>query len=117
MGYFSNGTEGMGYKEIYCSNCIHQNGFDGKSGCAIWLAHMLHNYKECNNKDSILHLLIPRNKEGTNEQCTMFVEGVAPGVAKEHEPPIDVSHVMPAMREWAEKHLAPTENAKKAMGA
>jgi len=42
-------------------------------GCTVWLAHELHNYEECNNENSILHLLIPRTKDGLgNEQCTMF---------------------------------------------
>lgn len=72
MGYFSNGTEAMMYEEQYCDNCVHQDGPDGKSGCAVWLAHFLYNYKECNNPESILHLLIPRSKDGlTNEKCLM----------------------------------------------
>ena len=71
MGYFPNGTAGMDYEDKYCYQCVHQNGPDGKSGCAVWLAHMLHNYKECNNKDSILHLLIPLT-ELDNGQCLMF---------------------------------------------
>ena len=73
MGYFSNGSEGDSYESAVCSNCAHQNGPDGKSGCAVWLAHMLHNYDECNKEDSILHLLIPITKDGLrNEDCTMF---------------------------------------------
>lgn len=73
MGYFSNGTEGMVYEERFCSRCVHRDGKDGQSGCALWLAHTLHNYEECNKKDSILHLLIPRSKDGLrNEECEMF---------------------------------------------
>ena len=73
MGYFSNGTEGAIYEELYCSRCIHQKPNDG--GCAVFLAHLLHNYEECDNEDSILHLLIPRKKDGIgNDQCTMFIE-------------------------------------------
>jgi hypothetical protein len=82
MGYFSNGTQGDCYEERYCSRCIHVNGKDGKSGCAVMLAHMLHNYKECNNKDSILHLLIRQgngNKgEPWNYECEMFHDGKKP---------------------------------------
>jgi hypothetical protein len=75
MGYFSNGTEGMEYEAQYCDRCVHQKPDDG--GCAVWLAHMLHNYDECNNNDSILHLLIPRTDGGlTNGQCAMFHEAV-----------------------------------------
>lgn len=71
MGYFSNGTEGMMYEQRFCDHCIHQKPDDG--GCAVMLAHLLHNYDECNKPDSILHLLIPRSKDGIgNEQCAMF---------------------------------------------
>ena len=73
MGYFSNGTEGEMYEEQYCNRCIHQNGPDGESGCAVMLAHLLWNYDECNNDASILDTLIPRSPDGVgNEKCTMF---------------------------------------------
>jgi len=72
MGYFSNGTAGMDYAARYCDKCQHQGPPDGP-GCSVWLAHELYNYDECNNKNSILHILIPRTKDGLgNEQCTMF---------------------------------------------
>lgn len=68
MGYFSNGSEGMDYEERYCAHCLHYEG------CPVWLAHMIHNYDECNNEGSILHMLIPRSKDGLgNERCAMFV--------------------------------------------
>jgi hypothetical protein len=74
MGYFANGTENMMYEERYCAKCIH----DGEeSGCAVMLAHMLFNYEECNNPESILHLLIPRSDDGLgNERCRMFADKV-----------------------------------------
>jgi hypothetical protein len=78
MGYFSNGSAGMDYEARFCDRCVHQNGKDGKSGCAVMLAHNLNNYKECNNEESILHLLIPRDSEGWNQECQMFLEGDAP---------------------------------------
>ena len=69
MGYFSNGSEGADYEERYCLRCIH------RQECAVWEAHFLLNYQEANKKDSILHLLIPRTKNGLgNEQCRMFIE-------------------------------------------
>jgi hypothetical protein len=74
MGYFSNGTEGEMYEEEYCSKCVHAKG------CAVWHAHMAHNYAECNKDDSILHLLIPRLKPLPpappifNDKCLMFYE-------------------------------------------
>jgi len=73
MGYFANGSEGDRYEAQYCDHCIHQNGPDGESGCAVWNAHGLFNYVDCNKPDSILHVLIPRGKGGRNEQCRMFM--------------------------------------------
>jgi len=66
MAYFSNGSEGMDYEEAWCSKCIHQNG------CAVWSAHMFHNYDEANKPEIILHMLIPIDKDGNNLGCTMF---------------------------------------------
>ena len=69
MGYFANGTEGMDYDSEYCERCVHSNG------CAVMEAHMLYNYDECNNKNSILDLLIPRKENGIgNEKCRMLCE-------------------------------------------
>lgn len=68
MGYFSNGTEGEMYEAEYCAKCDHNANDD----CAVLLAHLIYNYDECNKKDSILHLLIPRDKDGYNEKCKMF---------------------------------------------
>jgi hypothetical protein len=73
MGYFSNGSEGMDYEATYCERCIHFGPEEGP-GCPVWLAHLIHNYDECNKEESILHILIPRAADGSNEQCTMFVE-------------------------------------------
>lgn len=75
MGYFSNGSEGMDYQARWCDRCVH----DEDQRCPLWLAHLIHNYKECNNKESILHMLIPRGKDGLeNEQCKMFIEAPPP---------------------------------------
>jgi hypothetical protein len=74
MGYFSNGTEGACYEEEYCDRCVHRNGSDGDGMCPVWAAHLLHNYDECDNEDSILHMLIPRTEDGVNEKCLMFIE-------------------------------------------
>jgi len=69
MGYFSNGTEGELYHEVYCDHCIHDENGD----CVVWAAHLDFNYDECNKPDSILHMLIPRSKGGGNEKCEMFI--------------------------------------------
>lgn len=76
MGYFSNGSEGEFYYEEYCARCLHDDPENGKH-CPIWSLHLLHNYEECNKKDSMLHVLIPRNHQGFNDACTMFVERAA----------------------------------------
>jgi len=68
MGYFANGTEGMAYESRFCDKCVHQED------CTILLLHAIHNYEECNKKDSMLHTLIPMDKHGNNERCTMFIE-------------------------------------------
>ena len=70
MGYFSNGTEGSLYQEQYCSRCVH----DEHNDCPVWLVHMLYNYEDADNPDSILHILIPLDKNGNNEQCKLFVK-------------------------------------------
>jgi len=68
MGYFPNGTAGMLYEEQHCSRCVHQEN------CAVWTAHLLHSYEECNKPESILHLLIPMDDHHDNEQCAMFFD-------------------------------------------
>ncbi len=73
MGYFPNGDAGIIYEARWCERCIHNPEDPDVEGCAVMLAHLLHNYDECNNSDSILHLLIPRG-ELDNEQCKMFLE-------------------------------------------
>ena len=71
MAYFSNGSEGADYAARYCDHCVNQSGPDG--ACFILSLHYLRNYEDCDKKDSILHVLIPRSKDGiTNEQCIMF---------------------------------------------
>lgn len=77
MGYFSNGTEGGDYFETYCARCIHNDETDG---CPVWDAHLIYNYRDCNEPTSILHMLIPRSENGLfNEKCLMFVEVSAIG--------------------------------------
>ena len=73
MGYFSNGTEGMMYEGGYCAKCVHNHP---EYSCPCLEAHMLWNYEECNNENSILHKMIPRGKDGVgNEECIFFQEG------------------------------------------
>lgn len=76
MAYFPNGVSGEAYEDHYCSNCIFQQ--TAKGPCPIWEAHLLYNYQECNKPESILHMLIPRSKDGlSNEQCRFFTRAGA----------------------------------------
>lgn len=87
MGYFPNGTSGGFYEEEFCSKCVHQKLDDG--GCAVWHAHMMHNYKECNNEESILHMLIPRNKDDVgNKKCLMFHQKSLDDSEQDFTPPL-----------------------------
>ena len=72
MGYFSSGSEGSDYEARYCARCAHGDGeFAGH--CAVWEAHLVHNYRECRNDASILHVLIPRDTDGWNKECRLFI--------------------------------------------
>lgn len=62
----------MAYEDAYCDKCIHSSAITGKN-CAVWEVHMLHNYDEANNEESILHELIPY-KDTTNGICRMFMQ-------------------------------------------
>lgn len=68
MAYFPNGTAGMMFEEKWCDKCHHQDG------CTVWDAHLLSNYEECNNPDSILHILITQTKDDSAAECTMFID-------------------------------------------
>jgi hypothetical protein len=72
MGYFSNGTEQEEYEARVCSGCKHYEGQGGR-WCAVMQVHWLLNYDECNNKDSALHVLIPRGEKGENLECEMRI--------------------------------------------
>jgi hypothetical protein len=52
---------------------IHVGDEDGIEGCAVWDAHMFFGQQEADNPDSILNILIPRDEQGNNLQCAMFV--------------------------------------------
>ena len=74
MGYFPNGTAGMMYEEEYCHKCIHNHP---EFGCPCLEAHRMWNYDECNNKDSILHKMIPMDDKGHfAKQCIFFAPSV-----------------------------------------
>lgn len=75
MGYFPNSTAFDYYYNEYCSKCVHWVEEEEQSGCPIIDAHWLYNYDDCNNPESILHILIPRDKEEIhNQRCAMFIK-------------------------------------------
>lgn len=76
MGYFPNGTAGELYEEEYCVRCIHYETDVEKPGCPVWTLHLWHNYEEADKPDSFLHVLIPLDEQGDNQQCAMFHERV-----------------------------------------
>lgn len=63
MAYFANGTEQMIFEDTVCKGCKYQGD------CQIMDLHMLYNYDECNNKDSILHKAIPCDEDGFSRKC------------------------------------------------
>lgn len=107
MGYFANGTSGQIFEAQFCEKCVHREGPDGKSGCAVMLAHLLYSYALCDEDGTpgkdILDMLIPH--EPTT--CNMFHEGPAkpgPGSLDGRTQFEDAPTIMPSMREWAKKH-------------
>ena len=71
MGYFPNGSAGDYYENKYCDHCAHNHI---EYGCPCLDSHIMWNYEECNNDNSILHKMIPRDKHGNNIQCRFFAK-------------------------------------------
>ena len=74
MAYFSNGTDGDCYDKKYCSRCVHNQG-----KCPILFLHLDWNYEAVGKdadpaKAAALDTLWPRNDDGTNGECAMFIE-------------------------------------------
>ena len=100
MGYFPNGSSAYDFQSAMCSRCVH----DG--ACAVMEAHMLKNYDDCNNPNSILHILIPRNKRtgcSNGETCRMFFPGKSPTIEAEREMRRRAKTINPVQLEWARK--------------
>lgn len=82
MGYFPNGMSAEIYQAQFCDHCRHMA--DPEKGCAVWDAHIIHNYDECNNDGSILHMLIPRDGI-ENMRCAMFLPFDADRCTETHD--------------------------------
>ncbi len=92
MAYFSNGTEGMSYEEEYCLHCVH---FET---CPILVLHYMWNYdaNRDETKKTALNTFIPRNKQGDNEKCLMFVEDKSENAA----PALTEIQELAKLRNW-----------------
>lgn len=71
MAYFPNGTAGECYESEYCARCLHNPTTPEHPGCAVMLAHLLHNYEE--ESRPVLNVLIPMDGIEAKE-CSMFVD-------------------------------------------
>lgn len=94
MAYFSNGSDGY-ILDKQCADCPLGDG-----PCPVALIHAIYNYDQIDvpKLREAMNMLV--NEEGI---CQMRypIRGAAGYNKKESETPIPV---MPAMKEWAEKH-------------
>ena len=72
MGYFSNGMSVSIYTEQYCDRCVHGQ-IEDDFGCPVLGAHLDASPDKMSRRKSILHTFIPRDEDGQNGQCNMFV--------------------------------------------
>jgi hypothetical protein len=72
MGYFANGTEGLGYEDAYCRHCIHAP--TETRNCPVMECHLVFNYEHCNDEKSPLHILIPKDKKCPARRCKMYMK-------------------------------------------
>ncbi len=75
MAYFPNGESGRTFQAAECSDCIHEDGPDHKSGCYVYLVHLLHNYDQLRNEElrKALTILIDDEKP-LGSMCSMWVQ-------------------------------------------
>ena len=79
MAYFSNGTEGYIYEQVWCSRC-HFQPRDELKECPIMYLHAVYNYDQCGKDErakdlkSCLSNLIPRGENGFADKCNFFIE-------------------------------------------
>ena len=71
MGYFPNGSAGSDYHDTFCIRCVHNQQV---AYCPCWAIHMQCNYEECGNENSLLHKMIPLDKNHNNLKCIFFEE-------------------------------------------
>lgn len=81
MAYFSNGSEGDGYQEQWCSRCMNwreHSEIPENWGCIVWDLHLCLNYDQCRDDGikRVLEHFIPTDDDGYPMVCRMFVESV-----------------------------------------
>lgn len=75
MGFFPPGSAHGIYFEQYCDHCAHLGDLEHPGDCAVLDAHFFYGMAEIpgNTPSPILDMLIPRDAQGNNLQCRMFV--------------------------------------------
>ena len=80
MGYFSNGSDNDYYQNLYCNHCqnMRDRGDGRGEGCAVMDLHWLWNYDAVGKQSDLtkktgLSMFIPRDKNGFNAECSMFL--------------------------------------------
>jgi hypothetical protein len=91
MGAFLTETEIGRYFGLFCAHCIHGGDRASTQECTVWDVHMTYPLREVDDPRSILHVLIPRDEQGNNLQCRLFVPRPEP--APPPPPPPDKSEV------------------------
>lgn len=96
MGYFSNGTEGEGFVENWCSRCAHWTEPDDTKQCAVWMLHLCYNGDQ--HKPGLVKItdtltmhgptlrellddLIREDRKTFAQECTMFLPRYSPVTA------------------------------------
>jgi hypothetical protein len=84
MAYFPNGATMERFQEQFCEKCVHYPGNDEPECCPVWLLHACWHNDAHNGGDPkatlyeqtthrALETFIPRNPDGSNGECRMFV--------------------------------------------
>lgn len=105
MGYFSNGSEGLDFRETYCEHCVNLPERDDRD-CPVYSAHLAFCYELCNEKKHpgkiILDMLIER--EDCSNRCMMFVDKRKPvRTVVDREKDADLAKARPKLIDWEPK--------------
>ena len=70
VGFFPNGTSFIVYDDEWCAGCVHGGELDN---CPVIAAHLIQGAPGNAVVQAILDTLIPRDADGRNCRCAMFV--------------------------------------------